>query len=84
MQWTVGDEVSGYNLPSIFENKEEEGYFDSGAKFYLNKEEWLNDEVLLQCIEFVSELYYKNCESSEELEKLNSSLKKIREKYRDT
>ena len=51
----------GYYLPSIFESKDEEGYFDDGVMLYLdeNEEQKIDFKMFMECIRVACEVYVK-------------------------
>ena len=51
----------GYYLPSIFESKDEEGYFDDGVMLYLddNEEQKIDFTMFMECIRVACEVYVK-------------------------
>lgn len=71
----------GCTLPSIFDSKEDEGYFENGALFFWNEEEiWIDDEMFIRCIELAGDIYFENHHSEVEKVVFNQSLQKIKEK----
>ena len=48
-------------MPSIFESKDEEGYFDDGVMLYLdeNEEQKIDFKMFMECIRVACEVYVK-------------------------
>ncbi len=68
----------GYYLPSIFESKDEEGYFDDGVMFYLgeNEEQKIDFKMFMECIKVACAVYVEEFESkSDEIEEILIFLK---------
>lgn len=63
----------GYYLPSIFESKDEEGYFDDGVMLYLseNEEQKIDFKMFLECIKVACEVYVEEFPSkSDEIKEM--------------
>lgn len=72
-----GSEVLGCNLPSLFENKEEDGYFDDGIEFYLNDDDIKIDfSMYVKCLELACKIYIEENGEEEEIKNYFLSIKK--------
>lgn len=76
------DDYLGCYFPSIFENKEEDGYFEDGVMFFFNEEEvWIEEEMFIKCLELAEEIYLEKHYSSEEKEEINLCIEQIKCKH---
>lgn len=74
---SCGTEVSGCNLPSLFDSEEEEGYFDDGVEFYMFDEDIKVDfQMFIKCLELAYEIYIKENGENEDIKNDLITIKK--------
>lgn len=81
-EMSYGSDISGITFPNIFEDPEEEGYFEEGVMFYLDTEEIIIDyKMFIECIELATQIYLEQKNDIEEKQIIEINIQTIKTRY---